>query len=75
MRCIHAKCQLSASNLLATVNSCHRTHLRNPRDFGQRQNRSSAKSLCDVAESTADEYAESLVDWEVVRGCCLVRVF
>ena len=40
----------------------------NSRDFGQRQNRSSAKSLCDVAESTADEDAGSLVDWEVVRG-------
>ena len=69
MRYINTKCQLGASNLLATVNSCHRSHLQNSRDFGQRQNRSSEKSLCDVAESTADEGAGSLVDWEVVWGC------
>lgn len=68
MRYINAKCQLGASNLLATVNSCHRTHLQNSSNFGQRQNRSSAKSLCGVAESTADKGAGSLVDWEVVRG-------
>ena len=68
MRYINTKCQLGASNLVATVNSCHRTHLQNPRDFRQRQNRSPTKSLCDVATSTTDEDAGSLVNWEVMRG-------
>ena len=65
-RYINAKCQFGASNLLATINSCHHTHLQNPSDFGKRQNRSSAKGLCDMAESTADENAGSLVDRKVV---------